>query len=105
MTKRDKVTVDDIIGIVHTDETTNSVEEVRKLRGRTNEKRFTNSENILHDALAKSKTIKVETIEDAEILCDVLNDLNYKAELFDKIMDITLDYFFKLNKKELKRND
>ena len=40
MTKRDKVTVDNIIGLVHTDEMTNSVEEVRKLRGRTNE-RFT----------------------------------------------------------------
>ena len=39
MTKRDKTTVEDIIGIVHTDETTNSVEEVKKLRGRTN-KRF-----------------------------------------------------------------
>ena len=38
MTKRDKTTVDDIIGIVHTDETTNSVEEVKKLRGRTNER-------------------------------------------------------------------
>ena len=34
MTERDKVTVDDIIGLVHTDEMTNSVEEVRKLRGR-----------------------------------------------------------------------
>ena len=43
MTKRDKVTVDDIIGIVHTDEPTDSVEEVCKLRGRENrtEKRFT----------------------------------------------------------------
>ena len=43
MTKKDKVTVEDIIGIVHTDETTNSVEEVCKLRGRKNitEKRFT----------------------------------------------------------------
>ena len=43
MTKKDKVTVEDIIGIVHTDETTNSVEEVRKLRGRENrtKKRFT----------------------------------------------------------------
>ena len=38
MTERDKVTVDDIIGLVHTDEMTNSVEEVRKLRGRTNER-------------------------------------------------------------------
>ena len=103
MTKRDKVTVDEVIGLIHTDKPTDSVEEVKKLRGRTNEKRFTNSENILYDALAKSKTIKVETIEDAEILCDVLNDLNYKAELFDKVMDITLDYFFKLNKEELKK--
>ena len=34
MTERDKVTVEDITGIVHTDETTNSVEEVKKLRGR-----------------------------------------------------------------------
>ena len=38
MTERDKVTVDDIIGLVHTDEMTDSVEEVRKLRGRTNER-------------------------------------------------------------------
>ena len=34
MTKKDKVTVNDIIGIVHTDEPTDSVDEVRKLRGR-----------------------------------------------------------------------
>lgn len=37
MTEQDKVTVDDIIGIVKTEEQTNSVEEVRKLRGRENE--------------------------------------------------------------------
>ena len=42
MTEQDKVTVDDIIGIVKTEEQTNSVEEVRKLRGRENKtaKRF-----------------------------------------------------------------
>ena len=34
MAKREKVNVDDIIGIVKTEEPTNSVEEVRKLRGR-----------------------------------------------------------------------
>ena len=41
MTERDKITVDDIIGLVDC-EPTNSVEEVRKLRGRENktEKRF-----------------------------------------------------------------
>ena len=37
MTEQDKVTVEDIIGIVKTEEQTNSVEEVRKLRGRGNE--------------------------------------------------------------------
>ena len=37
MTEQDKVTVDDIIGIVKTEEQTNSVDEVRKLRGRGNE--------------------------------------------------------------------
>ena len=36
MSEQDKVTVDDIIGIVKTEEQTNSVEEVRKLRGREN---------------------------------------------------------------------
>ena len=43
MTEQDKVTVDDIIGIVKTEEQTNSVEEVRKLRGRETMagKRFT----------------------------------------------------------------
>ena len=40
MTGRDKVTVDNIIGLVHTDEMTNSVSEVRKLRGRDDEKHF-----------------------------------------------------------------
>lgn len=43
MTKRDKITVDEVIGLIHTDEPTNSVEEVRKLRGRdgmTENKRF-----------------------------------------------------------------
>lgn len=34
---KDKTSVDDIIGLVKTDEVTNSVEEVRKLRGRARE--------------------------------------------------------------------
>ncbi len=43
MTERDKVAVDEVIGLVHTDKPTDSVEEVRKLRGRENrtKKRFT----------------------------------------------------------------
>lgn len=36
MAKREKVTVDEIVGIVKTEEVTDSVEEVRKLRGREN---------------------------------------------------------------------
>ena len=48
MTEQDKVTVDDIIGIVKTEEQTNSVEEVRKLRGRENKtaKRFIIMDNL-----------------------------------------------------------
>ena len=56
MTKRDKITVDDIIGIVHTDETTNSVEEVRKLRGRKN-KRFTVFQDSYDTIYIKDKDI------------------------------------------------
>ena len=43
MTKKDKVTVDEVVGLIHTDKPTDSVEEVRKLRGRENrtKKRFT----------------------------------------------------------------
>ena len=53
MTKRDKITVDDIIGIVHTDETTNSVEEVRKLRGRTNERFIIDDTGTLIDMVTR----------------------------------------------------
>ena len=59
------------------------------------EKRFTTTGNILHDGLANSKTITVETEEDAEILCGVLNDLNEKGELLDKITDIIASYEMK----------
>ena len=49
MTERDKVTVDNIIGLVHTDEPTDSVEEVRKLRGRTNERFIVDTAGTLID--------------------------------------------------------
>ena len=67
MTKRDKVTVEDIIGIVHTDESTNSVEEVKKLRGRTNE-RF-----IVDDA---GTLIDMETRNTYDYVSEVLPLLN-----------------------------
>ena len=67
MTERDKVTVEDIIGIVHTDESTNSVEEVKKLRGRTNE-RF-----IVDDA---GTLIDMETRNTYDYVSEVLPLLN-----------------------------
>ena len=53
MTKRDKVTVDDIIGLVHTDEMTDSVEEVCKLRGRTNERFIVDTTGTLIDMVTR----------------------------------------------------
>lgn len=67
MTERDKVTVEDITGIVHTDEPTDSVEEVRKLRGRTNE-RF-----IVDDA---GTLIDMETRNTYDYVSEVLPLLN-----------------------------
>lgn len=88
MTKRDKTTVDDIIGIIHTDETTNSVEEVKKLRGRENktEKRFT----FIQDTL-----VKADVFDGDEFVCctlsvwveqlvDLLNQLNNENEQLKK---------------------
>lgn len=58
--------------------------------------RFTYSENILHDNGCK-KTIKLETTEDAKLLCNILNELDYKAKLFDEINEVTLKYLKKIN--------
>lgn len=76
MNEQDKVTVDDIIGIVKTEEQTNSVEEVRKLRGRGNEtaKRFSYKLDEIFDegnhfAYALSK-------ENAEDIVELLNELH-----------------------------
>ena len=56
MTKRDKVTVDEVIGLIHTDKPTDSVEEVRKLRGRKN-KRFTVFQDSYDTIYIKDKDI------------------------------------------------
>ena len=53
MTKRDKITVEDIIGIVHTDEPTDSVEEVCKLRGR-NERFMIDDAGTLVDMVTRN---------------------------------------------------
>ena len=53
MTKRDKVTVDEVIGLIHTDKPTDSVEEVKKLRGRTNERFIVDTTGTLIDMVTR----------------------------------------------------
>ena len=53
MTKRDKVTVDEVIGLIHTDKPTDSVDEVRKLRGRTNERFMVDTAGTLIDMVTR----------------------------------------------------
>ena len=73
MTKRDKVTVDNIIGLVHTDEMTNSVEEVRKIRGRTNERFMIDDTGTLIDMETRNTYDYVSEVVD--LLNDVTNEL------------------------------
>ena len=70
MTKKDKVTVDDIIGIVHTDEPTDSVEEVCKLRGRTNERFMVDTAGTLIDMVTRN------TYDYVSEVCPLLNDID-----------------------------
>ena len=69
MTKKDKVTVDDIIGLVDC-EPTNSVEEVRKLRGRTNERFIVDTAGTLIDMVTRN------TYDYVSDVCHLLNELN-----------------------------
>ena len=81
MTKRDKVTVDDIIGIVHTDEPTDSVEEVRKLRGR-------NERFIVDDA---GTLIDIETRNNYDYVSELLpllNDLTNEIKIARTVLDM-----------------
>ena len=78
MTKRDKTTVEDIIGIVHTDETTNSVEEVRKLRGRTNERFMVDDSGTLIDMVTR------DTFDYVGDVVSLLNQLNDENEQLKK---------------------
>jgi len=78
MTKKDKVTVDDIIGIVHTDEPTDSVEEVRKLRGRTNERFMVDTAGTLVDMVTR------DTFDYVGDVVSLLNQLNDENEQLKK---------------------
>ena len=65
-----KTTVEDIIGIIHTDETTNSVEEVKKLRGRTNERFIVDTAGTLIDMETRN------TYDYVSEVCPLLNDID-----------------------------
>ena len=82
MTKKDKVTVDDIIGIVHTDETTNSVEEVKKLRGRTNERFIVDDAGTLIDIETRN------TYDYVSELLPLLNDLTNEIKIARTVLDM-----------------
>ena len=82
MTKRDKITVDDIIGIVHTDETTNSVEEVKKLRGRTNERFIVDTAGTLIDMETRN------TYDYISEVLPLLNDLTNEIKIARTVLDM-----------------
>ena len=82
MTKRDKVTVDDIIGIVHTDEPTDSVEEVRKLRGRTNERFIVDDAGTLIDMETRN------TYDYVSEVLPLLNDLTNEIKIARTVLDM-----------------
>ena len=93
MTERDKVTVNDIIGIVHTDEPTDSVEEVRKLRGR-NERFIVDTAGTLVDMVTR------DTFDYVSDVVGLLNGYDKENEqlkqsvnnLKDTIIKITIAY-------------
>ena len=77
-----KTTIEDIIGIVHTDETTNSVEEVKKLRGRTNERFMVDDTGTLID---------IETRNNYDYVSEVLpllNDLTNEIKIARTVLDM-----------------
>ena len=63
--KREKVTVDDIIGLIHTDETTNSVELKKDLYRDTENKRFEKFRKIpvVIEAYQTDEEMLIETLE------------------------------------------
>jgi hypothetical protein len=96
--KRDKVTTEDIIGLIKTDERTDSVEEVRKLRGRSDVERFTvkvkNSRwvrrtyYVIMDC-GKEEILGLTNKREAHDVCCYLNIMNDRlenvlAELYEK---------------------
>ena len=92
MTKRDKVTVDDIIGIVHTDEPTDSVEEVRKLRGRTNERFIVDDAGTLIDIETRN------TYDYVSELLPLLNGLTNEIKIAQSVIQMKREQISSLAK-------
>ena len=74
MTKKDKVTVDEVIGLIHTDKPTDSVEEVKKLRGRTNERFIIDTAGTLIDMMTRN------TFDYVSDVVDLLNGYDTENE-------------------------
>ena len=77
-----KTTIEDIIGIVHTDETTNSVEEVKKLRGRTNERFMVDDTGTLIDIETRNNYDYVS------VVLPLLNDLTNEIKIARTVLDM-----------------
>ena len=104
MSKRDKVTVDNIIGLVHTDEMTNSVDEVRKLRGRKN-KRFTYDNKQV--AILKNNKFWLEgAIATACNHSEICNELNALVDENEQLKQNCKNYeWYKQYKTVLNENE
>ena len=76
-----KTTVDDIIGIVHTDEPTNSVEEVKKLRGR-NERFIVDTAGTLIDMETRN------TYDYVSDVVDLLNNFNNEIKIAQSVIQM-----------------
>ena len=85
MTERDKVTVEDITGIVHTDEPTDSVEEVRKLRGRTNERFMIDDAGTLVDMVTRN------TYDYVSEVLPLLNGLTNEIKIAQSVIQMKRD--------------
>ena len=101
MSERDKVTVEDIIGLVHTDKPTDSVEEVRKLRGR-NERFIVDTAGTLIDMVTR------DTFDYVSDVVGLLNELADENEQLKKDCTVLVYHnqdYRKENEQLKKRNN
>lgn len=100
MSKREKVNVDDIIGIVKTEEATDSVEEVRKLRGRETitGKRFSVTQTVLgsgiYDFQAENELCESYDEDAYSKVVKKLNELHEDNQLLHKMNAEAIDFMY-----------